>query len=166
MRFIMKRNAGIGLKCQRGFTLIEMITTVAILGIVTGIAWSYYQSQDAQGYRSEAIIALTTLAQLEERYMNDNGSYANTIAALNPPSSVITAADKTPKGMYQLTLSIPAGANCTATVNNNKTRYYCYTLTATAINAQAQHDTSCATFTLDQTGKRGSTGGGTDCWAK
>lgn len=166
MRLSLRGSVGIGVKGQRqrGFTLIEMITTVAILGIVTSIAWSYYKNQKLHSYRSQAVIALTTLAQLQESYMSDNGSYASSIAQLSPPTSVLTATNTTPKGFYQLTINNPATANCQANVNG-VVRYYCYTFTATAISAQA-NDTACATLTLDQTGKRGSAGGGTDCWAK
>lgn len=153
---------------QHGFTLIEAMTTVAILGILSTIAVRYYNKQKLEGQRSDAIIALTTLAQYEERYMTENGSYASSIALLNPPTSIVTAAGTTPKGFYQLKVnnnSTALNANCNPTVNGGTVRYYCYTLTAKAINTQA-NDTPCATFTLDQTGKQGSTGGGTDCWSK
>lgn len=164
MLMTKRRNVGLGGEGQHGFTLIEAITTVAILGILSAIGVFYYDKQKLESHRSEAIIALTTLAQLQERYMDVNGSYANSIALLNPPASVVTAANTTPQNLYALTVVNPGGANCTTNVNGNP-RYYCYTLTATAINGEAA-DTACTSLSLDQTGKQSSTGTGTDCWAK
>lgn len=150
---------------QYGFTLVEVIITMAILSILSAIAITAYDKQKRKGYRSEAVIALTTLAQLEERYMTENGSYANTLTALNVPTKILNASAETPKQHYVLTVTIPNGPECTAAVNNGANRYYCYQLTATAINTQVA-DSTCATLILDQTGKRNSTGGGTDCWSK
>lgn len=168
MLMVRRRNVGLGGEGQRGLTLIEAITTVAILGILSAIGVNYYDKQKLESHRSEAIIALTTLAQLQERYMNANGSYANSIALLNPPPSIVTAADKTQQGLYSLTLtntSTALNSNCSATAADGTTHYYCYTLTATAISSQTA-DTACTSFILDQTGKQSSTGTGTDCWAK
>ena len=152
-------NAGMARERQRGLTLIEVMTVVAILGIIAGIAWSAYDSQRLKGYRSDAVIALTTMAQREERYMTENGSYTDNIDKLDTDLD-----KKSPKLHYQLSVAIPGTTGCTVSVGGTN-RYYCYVLTATAIAAQAA-DTKCATLTLDQTGRRGATGGGTDCWSK
>lgn len=145
-------------RTQNGLTLIELITAVAIVGILASIGWSYYDAQKLRGYREEAVVALTTLAQLEERRMTTNGSYTTTISDLNPPTTVLSSAGVTPRKAYTVTITIPNGTGCTA--NNN---YYCYKITATANGGQTK-DTRCLNFYLDQTGKRTATN--TDCWSK
>ena len=60
---------------QRGFTLIELMIVVAIVGILASIAYPAYQDSILKGRRAEARTALLELMQQQERYMTQRGTY-------------------------------------------------------------------------------------------
>jgi type IV pilus assembly protein PilE len=141
---------------NRGFSLIELMITIAIIGILAAIAIPTYTSYIQQSHRSEAIRSLTSFRQALERCYSQNYSYLNAPAATPPtpcPAAPGTATTST-NGYYAITYS-----NMTATT---------YTLTATAAGAQAK-DTACTTFVVTYAGAQtAQTSGGTDstatCW--
>ena len=63
------------LRCGRGFTLIELMITVAIVGILAAIAYPSYQDSILKGRRAEGRTALLNLLQQQERYYTQTGSY-------------------------------------------------------------------------------------------
>lgn len=135
-------------KNQQGFTLIELMITVAIVGILAAIAYPSYAEYVRRGNRAEARAGLTQSAQWLERAATATGSYPLTAAF---PSSMKTV----PSDRYDIAL----------TSNNGTT----YTLTATPKNAQASD--KCGTFTLTNAGVRDIVNGASgttaaDCWSK
>ena len=60
---------------RRGFTLIELMITVAIVGILAAIAYPAYQDSVRKGKRAEGRTALIDFAQQQERYMTQTGAY-------------------------------------------------------------------------------------------
>ena len=58
-----------------GFTLIELMITVAIVGILAAIAYPAYQDSILKGRRAEGRAALLNLLQQQERYYTQTGSY-------------------------------------------------------------------------------------------
>lgn len=127
---------------QQGFTLIELMIVVAILGIIAAIAYPSYQRNIEQTRRTTAQSEMMELAQALERYYTTNYSYAGASLRFeySPRGTPATEA------FYQFSLS---------GVSQNA-----YTISATPRNAQTND--RCGTLTLDQKGNRGA--GATDCW--
>ncbi len=79
-------------KLDRGFTLIELIVVIAIVGVLVAIAIPSYNSYVKKGRRADAQAGLMALAQAMERVRTDKGSYAwangdtNDIAGATAPS--------------------------------------------------------------------------------
>src|SRR5574341_1070835 len=91
----------------RGFTLVELLIVMAIIGILTAIAYPTYQNQLRKGSRAAAQAAMMQIADREAQYLLDARTYAIGTTALTtlnyaPPSDVsnhyditITASDGT-----------------------------------------------------------------------
>jgi len=157
---------------QRGYTLTELIVTVAIIGIIVAVAWPTYERQTAKSRRSDAAVALTNGRQALIAFRSDNGSYpADAATALGALRNYLVTVPNAPpidckdaRG-YQ----IPGGGGVISCQN-----YYniavtaadpnSFTLTATPIITAGDN---CTSLTLDHLGTRGSTGDPADrCWAQ
>lgn len=131
-----------------GFTLIELMVTVAIVAILASIAYPSYRNQIMRSNRTEAKTALLQSAQSLEKCFTQYGSYNNTgCGAVNTFN--------TEHGYY----TIDAKTSVTATTFN---------ISATPLGAQA-NDTDCVSFTLSNTNaKAASNSGNADtslsCW--
>lgn len=73
------------MKKSKGFTLIELMITVAIIGILAAIAYPSYQNSIIKGNRANAKAYLMEVAQRQQQYLLDNRAYAATPAALGVP---------------------------------------------------------------------------------
>ncbi|MBU1359077.1 MAG: type IV pilin protein [Gammaproteobacteria bacterium] len=72
---------------QHGFTLIEVMITVAIVGILAAIAIPAYQDYVRRGQVIDATNALSAMRANMERYYQDNRTYADVSASIKSPCS-------------------------------------------------------------------------------
>lgn len=81
-------------KADRGYTLIEMMITVAIIGILAAVAIPVYNGYTRTGKEAEAKAGLSTVALLEEQYFAENRAY---VAGANA-AALKAAIDFQPEG--------------------------------------------------------------------
>jgi type IV pilus assembly protein PilE len=138
------------MKNEKGFTLIELMIVVAIIGIIASLAVTSYNDSTRKTRRSDAKTSLTDLAAQFERCYTANGQYTTTTAPAKTCGLVTTAGALTPaaaasgKGFYTITVALTANT---------------FTLTATPTGFT---DADCASFTLSNTGAQ--TPSGNTCW--
>jgi len=139
---------------QHAFTLIELMVTVAVVGILAGIAYPSYQDSVRTSRRADAKGALLGLANAMERHFTETNSYlgAGTTGGNTGSPTIFSATSPVDGGTPYYNLTINA-----ATAGS-------YTLNAAPTGAQVNDQ--CGTLSLTQTGVRGiSTAlAVTDCW--
>lgn len=130
---------------HKGFSLIELLITIAIVGILAGVAYPSYTQHLLTSKRSEAKLALIEIANRQEMYYLDNHSYATNLKTqlgLNANPFI------TENGYYSISSN-----SAKATVD--------FTLTATAISNQVA-DADCAILSINQ--NLGKTATSSGCW--
>ncbi len=128
---------------QRGFTLIELIIAVVIVGILAAIALPSYQEYVRQALRAEVTAVLLENAHRLERHYTRHGSYLDAAPVLN---------DQSPsqgRAVFNIASSLSADS---------------YLLTASAAPGSSMAQDSCASYTLNQLGLR--TPANSRCWRR
>jgi type IV pilus assembly protein PilE len=163
MKKFMKTPCKAAANAQRGFTLIELMIVVAIVGILAAIALPSYSSYVARAKRADARVALLQATQLMQRFYTANDRFDQDRSGNVPSaaSAFLAGANRSPADgtkAYDLVLS-----NLTASS-------YSAQMVPDPLGAMATD--KCGSFTITSTGVRGVSVGGTagsttlrdECW--
>ena len=130
-------------KKQLGFTLIELMITVAIVGILAAFAYPSYTAFVTKSNRAEGQGELLRFANLQEQYFVDYRTYATNLKGLGKTTNTII----TEHGHYKI--RVANGADAAK-----------FVLKAIAQAPQATIDSACTPLTINQVGQKGPAG----CW--
>lgn len=128
---------------KNGFTLIEVMIVVVIIGILASIAYPAYLQFVIKSARSEGVAAIMNIANLQEQHYLDNRVYATDVAKLGLTST--SGAFVTESGYYSVSSTNTAD----------------FTITATPLKSPVTADTVCTTITLTSAGIKGPS---SECW--
>ncbi len=136
------------IKQIKGFTLIELMITVAIVGIIASIAVPNYFEYVKRTARTEAITALLDAANKQEQYFVDNREYTEELADLGVSTT-------TENGFYTISAEVD---NASST----------FEFKAIPKSGPVLNDKECTSLTLTDTGLKGSEGTAdkSTCWGK
>lgn len=143
---------------SRGFTLIELMVTVAIVAILSTIAAETYSSQVQKSRRTDARSALLDLAGREEKLYSVTNGYSAVPSDVGYPGTVAGQSFTVGSLYYQVTI---------ATTNAVPGAPATYTITAVPVPGGLQaNDTQCTSLSVNQLGVQSSTGTATTaiCW--
>lgn len=132
---------------RNGFTLIEVMIVVAIIGILAAVAYPAYTSYLVRANRSVATAHLLDIATRQQQYRLDARTFGSLsdIGMGTPPSEV----------SKHYAISLDGAPTATA-----------FTAQAVPTGSQLAQDTKCGTLRINQAGTKSVSGSGSvaDCW--
>ena len=145
-------------QAEQGFTLIELMIAVVVIGILSAIAIPSYRSYVQKAERTAAKGVMLNISQTEERYYTNNGTYAAVAAAPVATTSGFQNYSGSSVATMKYSIAVTAGsiANTSAALTD------AYTITGTPVTT----DALCGILQLDSTGAKAAsgTGGIAQCW--
>ncbi|MBT1540114.1 type IV pilin protein [Ralstonia solanacearum] len=141
-----------------GFTLIELMITLAIVAILVALAYPSYNNYIMKSHRADAKTALLDLASRQERYFALQNNYASTPSALGYAGTAFPLALQTNgQTYYQLSVQV-TGSPGTSTLPG-------FSASAVPASPGPQQSDACGTYTINQLGVQGNSGNTTSqCW--
>ncbi|MBK6509502.1 MAG: prepilin-type N-terminal cleavage/methylation domain-containing protein [Haliea sp.] len=135
-----------------GFTLIEIIIVVIIVGILAMVALPAYQDSVRKGQRSDAKVGLLAAAGRMEQFILDRGTYTDDMTDLGYATDPMVSEEQ----HYDISAEACEDGDLTT----------CFVLTATPRSTSPlADDAGCTAFTLANTGAREAKGTHKDeCW--
>lgn len=121
---------------QGGFTLVELMITVAIISIIAAIAYPNYSKYIVRGSRQAAQTEILQLSNLQEKIFLNSNAYA---------ASITTAYNGTSAGGLGVTAGTTTDGRYTLTISPT-TPGQSYTITATPVAGQSQASDGALTF--------------------
>ncbi len=137
-----------------GFSLIELLVTIAIIGIMGAIAYPSYLAYTERSDRTDATTTMFNDAQILQRCYTQTYDYGQCLTTTAPAgvTGVPPGPSASPQGYYNITVTAPSADQ--------------YTITATPAKPPQTSDTGCTSFTLQSDGAQQSTGSASSetCW--
>jgi type IV pilus assembly protein PilE len=124
-----------------GFTLIELLITLAVVAILSAIAWPGYAAIMHRAQRNDARLALLRIQQLQEMHYANHLRYAAKFGSASDEETLVTSG-RSDGGHYQLSLTVAEDA-----------QRYTATARASADGSQ-RRDLSCRQLAVDESGRR------------
>ncbi|MDH1056051.1 type IV pilin protein [Aquipseudomonas alcaligenes] len=132
---------------RNGFTLIELMIAVAVVGILAALAYPSYTEYVKKTYRAEVVAVMLENAQIMERYYSQNGTYENaSIVDQSPPDG---------NAIYDIE------------IDDASTTDSAFVINAKAVDGGLMDGDECEALSINELGEQGSGDGDNSvCWRR